>query len=48
MTLFGWAVVVLVVGTLTLGAGGALVDLAHRMVLFGGEILLAIQGLLGG
>lgn len=47
MTLFGWAVVVLVIGTLTLGAGGALVELAHRVVLFGGDILLSIQSFLG-
>ena len=48
MTLFGWAVVALVIGTLTLGLGGVLIDLGHRLILFGGESLLWMQSLLGG
>lgn len=48
MTLFGWAPVVLVIGTLTLGLGGVLLDLGHRLILFGGEILLWLSHLLGG
>ncbi len=48
MTLSGWAVVVLVIGTLTLGLGGVIVDLGHRLILFGGEILLWITSVLGG
>jgi hypothetical protein len=47
MTLSGWAVVILVVGSLTLGLGGALVDLGEWMVLFGGEILLRIASVTG-
>jgi hypothetical protein len=48
MTLLGWAVVALVIGALTLGLGGVLVDLGHRAMLFGGEILLWIGSVLGG
>lgn len=47
MTLLGWAVVALVIGGLTLGLGGVLADLAHRLALFGGEMLLWMQSLLG-
>jgi hypothetical protein len=42
MTLLGWAVTTLVVATLTLGFGGVLFDVAQRLVLFGGEILLRV------
>lgn len=48
MTLLGWAIVAMVIGARTLGLGRVLVDFAERVVLFGGEILLWIQSLLGG
>ena len=47
MTLFGWAGVVLAIGALALGFGGALIELGHRVILFGGDILLWINSLLG-
>ena len=48
MTLFGWAVVAMVIGALTLGLGGLLIDLGHGLILFGGDILLWITSVLGG
>ena len=48
MTLLGWAIAALLIGALTLGLGGVLIDLGDRLILFGGDILLWIQSLLGG
>jgi hypothetical protein len=48
MTLFGWAVVAMVIAALTVGLGGLLIDLAHRLILSGGDILLWITSVLGG
>jgi len=47
MTLVGWAITAILIAGLTVGLGGALFELGHRLILFGGEILIWIGGLLG-
>ena len=43
----GWAIAAIVIAALTVGLGGVLFELGHRLILFGGEILLWIGRLLG-